>query len=606
MPFDPAKVEQQVRDTAAKLGVDPDFASDIATVESGFNPAAKSKAGAQGVMQVMPATAKGLAKQYGSDNISQGVGYLKNLNFMFGDVPEDQRPHFVAAAYNAGPTRVMDLMEQVKKQGGDPFNISSFADVLPDETAKYVAKLADRRAGRQPAAPAQAPQETTASPTQETPAARHIQPLGEALMSSLKAGGQRETDAVGQAVDSVRGLADPFQGEPTVGAALGRTGGALMDVLRAAGPALFPRGALGGVAGETAQRMGLLPEKVPVTGTPLTPEKASEAGNLATAGATLAPGLIRGGARLLSPSLRTAEKLTAANAENAAAQVGNEAQFAARTPAGTAARSTTEGIANRLQKQADETFTQAQATEPKALRLQPEAGTSERVVKTTPTNAEGQPLLDQYGKPITSTRTIPAQNPRSLTQKDYSTAFLNLRKSSERAGQTVIDFDRNVTRKLEQLGPHATSKALARDPDLSAALLAHATPDEAKIIQTAMAAGKPLSKLPFSEEKLAQLGQTILQQRSFLTPLLHSAMAGGGLGVMAEHALPGSGLGTTVGVVTGRLALKALDVALASAPSRAALRQLGKLQMDSPEAVRVLAAAGADLAGPRRLQSPAR
>lgn len=78
--------------------------------ESGFNPRARSRTGAVGLMQLMPhtATAMGVGDPYDPyDNIRGGAKYLARLMKRFNNVPN------ALAAYNAGPTAV-------SKYGGMP------------------------------------------------------------------------------------------------------------------------------------------------------------------------------------------------------------------------------------------------------------------------------------------------------------------------------------------------------------------------------------------------------------------------------------------------------------------------------------------------------
>lgn len=89
---------------AATSGISPDLIKAVIQVESGFNPAAVSPKGAQGLMQLMPATARqlGVADPFHPEqNIRGGVAYLKQLLGQFG-----QDIRLALAAYNAGPGSV--------------------------------------------------------------------------------------------------------------------------------------------------------------------------------------------------------------------------------------------------------------------------------------------------------------------------------------------------------------------------------------------------------------------------------------------------------------------------------------------------------------------
>jgi soluble lytic murein transglycosylase-like protein len=92
-------------ETAAKAyGVETALVHAVISAESGYNPAALSKAGARGIMQLMPDTARRYGVQNIMDpvqNIHGGVRYLHDLLAMFNGNLE-----LAIAAYNAGENAV--------------------------------------------------------------------------------------------------------------------------------------------------------------------------------------------------------------------------------------------------------------------------------------------------------------------------------------------------------------------------------------------------------------------------------------------------------------------------------------------------------------------
>ena len=93
-----------INEAAQKYGVDPNLVAAMAFRESRFDANAVSRIGAQGVMQLMPKTARALGVKDSFDarqNILGGTKYLKYLLDRF-----DGNIDLTLAAYNAGPELV--------------------------------------------------------------------------------------------------------------------------------------------------------------------------------------------------------------------------------------------------------------------------------------------------------------------------------------------------------------------------------------------------------------------------------------------------------------------------------------------------------------------
>ena len=98
------QIQNMVTNACTKYNIDPKLVMALIQQESGFNQNAISKAGAQGLMQLMPATAKSLGVTNAfnpQENIEGGVKYLKGLLDRF-----NGNKILALAAYNAGPNAV--------------------------------------------------------------------------------------------------------------------------------------------------------------------------------------------------------------------------------------------------------------------------------------------------------------------------------------------------------------------------------------------------------------------------------------------------------------------------------------------------------------------
>jgi hypothetical protein len=99
----PAQIQQLVEKSAKAHSVDPLLVQSVIQVESNYNHYAVSPKGAEGLMQLMPGTARmlGVTNSFDpAENIEAGVKYLRYLQ----NVYQDDR--LALAAYNAGPKAV--------------------------------------------------------------------------------------------------------------------------------------------------------------------------------------------------------------------------------------------------------------------------------------------------------------------------------------------------------------------------------------------------------------------------------------------------------------------------------------------------------------------
>jgi soluble lytic murein transglycosylase len=132
---------ETIKAEAAKNNLDPYLVASLIRQESEFNPSAISGANAYGLMQLLPAVGKTMARQGGlgqyqdfhlldpATNIRLGTRYLRQTLDKFGGVPE-----YALAAYNAGATRVEEWKAAAPNQ-----EIDEFVESIPfTETREYV------------------------------------------------------------------------------------------------------------------------------------------------------------------------------------------------------------------------------------------------------------------------------------------------------------------------------------------------------------------------------------------------------------------------------------------------------------------------------------
>ncbi|MCX9157513.1 lytic transglycosylase domain-containing protein [Niveibacterium sp. 24ML] len=132
----------KVEPATKRWGLDVFWVYGLIRQESRFVTAARSSAGAQGLMQVMPGTATYVAKKLGVP-YSRGQAYDMDTNIMLGTAylkmvldKLDGNPALASAAYNAGPGRIP------RWKASSPMEGAVFAETIPlSETRDYVKKV---------------------------------------------------------------------------------------------------------------------------------------------------------------------------------------------------------------------------------------------------------------------------------------------------------------------------------------------------------------------------------------------------------------------------------------------------------------------------------
>jgi membrane-bound lytic murein transglycosylase F len=164
-----SQYDDLLRQHAPEIGWDWRLLAAQTMQESRFDPRARSWAGAQGLLQLMPGTARevGVGNVWDPEqNVRGGVRYLAGLiRTWTPDIPdEDERLKFVLASYNVGRGHVLDAQRLTEKHGGNPLVWDEVAywllqkskrEVYSDpvvrhgyarglEPVTYVAKILDR------------------------------------------------------------------------------------------------------------------------------------------------------------------------------------------------------------------------------------------------------------------------------------------------------------------------------------------------------------------------------------------------------------------------------------------------------------------------------
>ena len=121
-----SRFDSLFRHYARRIDWDWRLLASLAYAESNFDPTVVSWAGARGLMQLMPRTARILGVPPGKEDdpeesIKAAVVYIGRLDKSFASVGDkEERIKFILASYNAGEGHIKDAMALAKKYGADP------------------------------------------------------------------------------------------------------------------------------------------------------------------------------------------------------------------------------------------------------------------------------------------------------------------------------------------------------------------------------------------------------------------------------------------------------------------------------------------------------
>lgn len=142
--FYPEPYNNYVVQYSEQFDMDPMFIRSIIKTESGFNPNAKSNAGAMGLMQITATTGDFIAGKLGITDFTPSMLYNPQTNIEFGtwyleylskEFNNDE--NLVAAAYNAGGAKVSSWLNNPQYSS----NGTTLNNIPYVETANYVQKV---------------------------------------------------------------------------------------------------------------------------------------------------------------------------------------------------------------------------------------------------------------------------------------------------------------------------------------------------------------------------------------------------------------------------------------------------------------------------------
>jgi soluble lytic murein transglycosylase-like protein len=138
----PLAFRDSVSEHAAEAGFPPDFLQGLMREESALDPLARSPVGALGLTQVMPATARQVAKSLGLRGFATSALWKPDVNIRIGSyylgkmLKQFGHPGLAAAAYNAGPNAVSRWLTGAKGA------FDEFVEQIPfQETKGYVKRV---------------------------------------------------------------------------------------------------------------------------------------------------------------------------------------------------------------------------------------------------------------------------------------------------------------------------------------------------------------------------------------------------------------------------------------------------------------------------------